>query len=175
MYQLVKNTTELQLIIELAVEGLRLRRFLPSFTPLSATELLQKFRNDRKNWETLSPKRIGWIPLERGEYQLLHEGVFAHGLLDMYGEFRGVELNLISENERQLQEKDGSNRLKSRPFGQFGPFGRIPPSGHEDREERPWLRYNDLGVKILDYFIDVSQDLFVFIREKTDDRLVAFS
>lgn len=36
--------------------------------------------------------------------------------------------------------------------------------------EPSWLRYQDLGVRIVDFFVDISQDLFVFVEERVDDR-----
>jgi hypothetical protein len=81
----------------------------------------------------------------------------------MYQHFRGVEFNLISSKEKKESMNDP---VKS------GLEGRNRLEVQVDKEERLWLRYEDVGVAIVDYFVDISQDLFVFVRERTDNRLV---
>jgi hypothetical protein len=91
MESIIRDSSHIQLIIELAVYGLCLRRDSDArFRHRSAVEKLDEFRKSRIAWERLEPPSTAHIDTEPCEYKL-SEGILGNGLRDDTGEFHGIE------------------------------------------------------------------------------------
>jgi hypothetical protein len=141
---LVKGSSELQLIIELAVQGLRLRNYpirdhqgaKLNFTKKKlAIDELSSLHKSTRAWQTLRPFVSASIPLERYEYEI-DEGVFGHALRDDLSRFRGLEFHRL-----YLQAE------------------------HEGKQCSTWLRYDDFGMYLADFSFDISEDLLVLVED----------
>jgi hypothetical protein len=144
---LVKGSSELQLIIELAVQGLRPRNYpirnhqgaKLNFTKKKlAIDELSSLHKSTRAWQTLRPFVSASIPLERYEYEI-DEGVFGHALRNDLNRFRGLEFHrLYLEAEK------------------------------EGKQCSTWLRYNDFGIYLADFSFDISENLLVLVEDPHD-------
>jgi len=140
---LVTGSSELQLIIELAVQGLRLRNYpirghpepnaIPKNTK-TAAERLSLLHASMQAWRTLHPFASASISLGRYEYEI-GEGTFGHALKDSANQFRGLE------------------------------FQRLYVEQGHGKECSSWLRYADLGINLADFSFDLSEDLLVLVED----------
>jgi hypothetical protein len=144
---LVNGSSELQLIIELAVQGLRPRNYpirnnqaaKLNFTKKKSTiDELSSLHKSTRAWQTLRPFVSASIPLERYEYEI-DEGVFGHALKDDLNRFRGLEFH----------------RLYLQPE-------------HEGEQCSTWMRYDDFGLYLADFSFDISEDLLVLVEDPPD-------
>jgi hypothetical protein len=143
----VKGSSELQLIIELAVQGLRLRNYpirkhhggeLSSANKKSAIEKLSSLHESAQAWRALRPFVSASIPLERYEYEI-DEGIFGHALKDNLNRFRGLEFQRLYLEAEQ-----------------------------EGKQCSTWLRYDDFGINLTDFSFDISEDLLVLVEDPPD-------
>lgn len=142
---LIEASSELQLIIELAVQGLRLRNYTisthhrhrsSSTRAPSAVERLNTLRESTHARQTLRPLTTAAIPLEGYEYEIC-EGVFGHALKDNEGRFRGLEFQKLWIEE----DADGK------------------------RECSTWRRYEDFGIDLADFSFDLSEDVLILVED----------
>lgn len=143
---LIDTSSELQLIIELAVQGLRLRNYTISahhdghqasakHAP-SAVERLNILRESTQARQTLRPFTTAAIPLEGYEYEIC-EGVFGHALKDDENRFRGLEFQKLWIEE----DADGKKECST------------------------WRRYEDFGIDLADFSFDLSEDVLVLVED----------
>ena len=141
---LVKGSSELQLIIELAVQGLRLRNYpirnhqggKLSFTQKkSAIDELSSLHKSTQAWQALRPFVSASIPLERYEYEI-DEGIFGHALKGDLDRFRGLEFQRLYLDAE-----------------------------HEGQQCSTWLKYDDFGINLADFSFDISEDLLVLVED----------
>ncbi|KAG8789645.1 hypothetical protein FRC16_001194 [Serendipita sp. 398] len=137
---LLKHSTLLQLVVELAVHGLRLR----TNTNLkdddgSSVDILNAFKRSQEAWRKLEPFKTATIPLSKYEYEI-YGHLFAHGLVSNTGNFRGIEFNDL--------KIDCEAEPRSAPV---------------------WKRVEDIGIDILDYSYDVANDLLVIVENISDN------
>ncbi|KAG8749420.1 hypothetical protein FRC14_001387 [Serendipita sp. 396] len=137
---LLKHSTLLQLVVELAVHGLRLQ----TNTNLkdddgSSVDILNAFKRSQEAWRKLEPFKTATIPLSKYEYEI-YGHLFAHGLVSNTGNFRGIEFNDL--------KIDCEAEPRSAPV---------------------WKRIEDIGIDILDYSYDVANDLLVIVENISDN------
>ncbi|KAG8817116.1 hypothetical protein FRC18_000682, partial [Serendipita sp. 400] len=132
---LLKHSTLLQLIVELAVQGLRLRTYTNLKEDEGASvDILNAFRRSQKAWKKLEPFKTATIPLSKFEYEICGR-LFAHGIYNGTNNFRGIEFNDL--------KIDYETEPTSVPI---------------------WKRIEDIGVDVLDYSFDVTSDLLVVVE-----------
>ncbi|CAG7853574.1 SubName: Full=Uncharacterized protein {ECO:0000313/EMBL:CCA70791.1} [Serendipita indica DSM 11827] len=128
---LVLESSLLQLIIELAVSGLRLRNHANGtlWQSISVHDRLNALRRSETRWRNLNPKYIARIPLEQFEYEVC-DGLFGHGISIAHPWFRGIEINRIGLSD-------------------------------ENQSCPVWRRYDDVGIFLADFSFDLASDLLV--------------
>ncbi|KIM26480.1 hypothetical protein M408DRAFT_193627 [Serendipita vermifera MAFF 305830] len=141
--ELVSGSSELQFIIELAVQGLRLRNYPVTSFHLddksstvkvpSAIKQIEIFKKSITARQALHPFTMASIPLERYEYEIC-DGLFGHALKDQENRFRGLEF-------QKLWIEEGQDECP------------------------PWRRYNDLGIDLADFSFDLAEDLLVLVED----------
>ncbi|PVF93155.1 hypothetical protein CPB86DRAFT_790432 [Serendipita vermifera] len=136
--ELIKASSHLSLIVELALQGLRLRNNPPRIQenvhlPTSPVDLLQSRKQAALHWSTLTPTHESSIPLSQFEYEIT-EALFGHALTSVARGFRGVEFN-------KLWVKNGQKTCDV------------------------WRRYEDVGVTMSDFCFDHAEDLMVLVEE----------
>lgn len=133
MESIIRDSSHVQLIIELAVYGLCLRRDsdagFPEFRHRSAVERLDEFRKSRIAWERLDPSSTAHIDAEPSEYEL-SEGTLGNGLSDDTGKSRGIEFFRLWMNDQK---------------------GQCPV----------WRRYENVGFILRDFSFNCEEDLLV--------------
>ncbi|KAG8772925.1 hypothetical protein FRC15_002392 [Serendipita sp. 397] len=140
IYNIVKHSSELQLIVELAIEGLRLRRFPPTLQPCgmktkSATELLLQFKQSQEAWVSQRPVRSRSHSNVRSPNQRVRDGLLAFIFPNSSTSNRthGIEIQSLWIEENQ-------------------------------QEPRIWKRHEDLGISVMTFLFDPSQDLLVLVE-----------
>ncbi|KAG8812030.1 hypothetical protein FRC18_003122 [Serendipita sp. 400] len=132
---LLKHSTLLQLIVELGVQGLRLR----AYTNLrvhdgSSVDILYAFRRSQEAWKKIEPLKTATIPVSKLEYDI--DGyLFAHGIASDTNSLRGISFNDLKIDSKTTPES-------------------VPI----------WRRIEDTGIDILDYSFDVANDLVVIVE-----------
>ncbi|KAG8828150.1 hypothetical protein FRC19_009234 [Serendipita sp. 401] len=132
---LLKHSTLLQLIVELGVQGLRLR----AYTNLrvhdgSSVDILNAFRRSQEAWKKIEPLKTATIPVSKLEYDI--DGyLFAHGIASDTNSLRGISFNDLKIDSKTTPES-------------------VPI----------WRRIEDTGIDILDYSFDVANDLVVIVE-----------
>jgi hypothetical protein len=91
MESIIRDSSYLQFIIELAVYGLCLRKDSDAgFRYRSAVEKLDEFRKSRIAWERLEPPSNAHIDTEPSEYEL-SEGTLGNAVSDYAERSHGIE------------------------------------------------------------------------------------
>jgi len=155
--ELIDHSSESQLSIELASECLA----LAPWNDVPAATLLDRLRRSREAWRTLRPTREKTIPL-RGDTYLTYEVcgyMFAQGKPAQIGQ----HLHLLDDD----------------PFAtRMLEFWEMPVGGmitaevemereREDEGTRGWYRkYMDMGMDIVDFTFDPSQDALFFVEKQ---------
>ncbi|KAG8804041.1 hypothetical protein FRC17_006053 [Serendipita sp. 399] len=133
---LLKQSTHLQLVVELAVQGLRLRTYASlSNDSGSAMDMLSAFRRSQKAWKRIEPFKTARIPMSQVAYETSNR-VFAHGILDNAYQFRGIEFNNLEVN-----------------------------STTDPTSIPVWKTIENTGIDIWDYSFHVVHDLVVIVED----------
>jgi hypothetical protein len=133
----------MQLIIELAVYGLRLRRDsdagFPEFRHHSAAERLDEFKKSRIAWERLDPLSTVHIDTGPSEYEL-SEGTLGNGLSDATGNSHGIEFFRLWIDDQK---------------------GQCPV----------WKRYENVGFILRDFSFNHEEDLLVLSQAPSSNSM----
>ncbi|KAG8828145.1 hypothetical protein FRC19_009229 [Serendipita sp. 401] len=133
---LLKHSALLQLIVELAVQGLRLRTHINvRDDDGSSVDILNAFMRSQRAWKKIEPFKTATVPMSRVEYEIC-DRIFAHGLANDEDDFRGFEFNDLKINCKTVT-----------------------------RSILTWKRIEDTGIDILDYSFDVANDLVVIVED----------
>ncbi|KAG8824703.1 hypothetical protein FRC17_009034 [Serendipita sp. 399] len=149
---IVYTSSQLQLIIELAVEGLRLRRNLPQPTGGDtranwAAQLLQ-FKQWKEAWLMQEPPRIStWIPTDYSIF-VKRDGLCAQGIA------------IESNPELALMHYDPSISCGVEIFSLWMEEGQ--------QEPKQWRRHPDLGVLFYRFAFEPMENLLVLLGLKSD-------
>ena len=146
MQELIDHSTQLQLSIELASE----RLCVAPWNDTPASVLLDRLRRSREAWRTLQPTHKDTIPLQ-GDTYLTYEVcgyMFAQG----------------------KPSQAGSQLVDDDPFGtRMLEFWEMPIGGTavEGDRTRGWHRkYEDMGMDVVDFTFDPSQDALFFVEKQ---------
>ncbi|PVF93145.1 hypothetical protein CPB86DRAFT_819040 [Serendipita vermifera] len=94
---LVRSNSQLQLIIELSVEGLR-QRNSSIVNLIPGTDKLQAYRRWLQSWKNFQPLSRCNIPVYGG-FLYLRGDLFGQGVLDETGHFRSLEIRELSTSD----------------------------------------------------------------------------
>src|SRR5277367_4859759 len=106
MESIIRDSSRIQLIIELALYGLCLRRDpdtgFPEFRHRSAVERLDEFRKSRIAWNQLKPLSTVHIDTVPSEYEL-SEGTLGNALSNDTGKSHGIEFFRLWTDDQNEQ------------------------------------------------------------------------
>lgn len=164
MQELIDHSTESRLSIELASECLA----LAPWNDKPAATLLDRLQRSREAWRTLRPTREELIPL-RGDIYLTYEVcgyVFAQGKPGQIG----PRLRLFEDED----EDPFATRMLE--FWEMPVGGLMAGEGEGEGEgggegegegTRRWHRkHMDMGMDIVDFTLDPSQDALFFVEKQ---------
>ncbi|KAG8830358.1 hypothetical protein FRC18_008245 [Serendipita sp. 400] len=137
---LLKGSSHLKLIVELAVHGLRLRYLDVNESDANGGTALQRLEalgRSQASWRSLKPPKTEFIPMDRVEYEI-GAGLFGHAIPHAPGGFRGLQFHALSVDTNA-------------------------------EECRIWRTYNDVGINVLDFSFDTNLDLLVLVEFPHDD------
>ncbi|KAG8828152.1 hypothetical protein FRC19_009236 [Serendipita sp. 401] len=133
---ILKHSTLLQLIVELAVQGLRLRTHIGLNDDYgSPIDILNTFRRSQDAWKKIEPFKTTTIPFSTVEYDIYNR-LFAYELVSDRSDFRGI----VSNNHKLDCET-------------------------EPLSVSIWKRTKDIGIDVLDYSYDIASDLLVIVEK----------
>ena len=154
MQELIDHSAESQLSIELASECLA----LAPWNDVPAATLLDRLRRSREAWRTLRPTRERTIPLP----------VHIDDTYKVCGYMfaRGIPTQILPPDELAFPFAIRMLEFWEMPVGELiAAEGEMEGEG-EDKGTRGWhSKYMDMGMDIVDFTLDLSQDA-LFLVEK---------
>jgi hypothetical protein len=146
---LIDHSSESQLSIELASECLT----LAPWNDAPAATSLDRLRRSREAWRTLRPTRTETIPL-RGEIYLTYE---VCGYMFAQGKPGQTGLHLLDDDPFATRMLE---------FWEM-PVGGLREVEGDDNGTQWWHRkYVDMGMDVVDFTLDPSQDALFFVEKQ---------